>query len=89
MYIYRLSLKFDKMENEEMTREAKIASVQRVDEALELVEKATNKQKEEYYESVIDYWIEQKEGQKRIQNIQSAKELNNCYQKGIDKDISE
>ncbi len=49
-----------------MTREAKIASVQRVDEALELMEEATNKQKEIYYNSVVDYWVDKKEGQRRI-----------------------
>ena len=74
------------MENEEMTREAKIASVQRVDEALELMEEATNKQKEIYYNSVVDYWVDKKEGQRRIQNIQAARDLNNCYQKVNDKD---
>lgn len=76
------------MENEELTREAKIASVQRVDEALELMEEASNKQKEIYYNSVVDYWVEKKEGQKRIQNIQAARDLNNCYQKGNDKERS-
>ncbi len=69
-----------------MTREAKIASVQRVDEALELMEEATNKQKGIYYNSVVDYWVDKKEGQRRIQNIQAARDLNNCYQKGNDKD---
>lgn len=69
------------MENEELTREAKIKSVQRVGKALELKEKATTKEKEEYYQGVTDYWMEKEEGQKRIRDIQETNKLMSNYTK--------
>lgn len=69
------------MENEEITKEAKIKSVQRVGKAIELKEKATNQEKEEYYQSVNDYWTEKEEGQKRIRDIQEANKLMSNYTK--------
>lgn len=64
--LYRFSLEFNKMENEEFTREAKIASPERFGKAIELKETSTNKEKEEYYQSVVDYWDDKEEREKRI-----------------------
>ena len=69
------------MENGELTREAKIASVQRVGEAVELKKTATTKEKEEYYQGVTDYWVEKEEGQKRIRDIQESNKLMSNYTK--------
>lgn len=69
------------MENEELTREAKIASVQRVGETVELKKTATAKEKEEYYQGVTDYWEEKEEGQKRIRDIQESNKLMSNYTK--------
>ncbi len=69
------------MENNELTREAKIKSVQRVGKAIELKEKATAEEKEKYYEGVTDYWVEKEEGQKRIKDIQEANKLISNYTK--------
>ncbi len=69
------------MENEGLTREAKIASVQRVGEAVELKKTATAKEKEEYYQGVTDYWVEKEEGQKRIRDIQESNKLMSNYTK--------
>ena len=64
--LYRFSLEFNKMENEEYTREAKIASPERFGKAIELKETSTNKEKEEYYQGVVDYWDDKEEREKRI-----------------------
>ena len=64
--IYRFSLRFNKMENEEYTREAKIASPERIGSAVELKESISNKEKEEYYQGVVDYWDDKEEREKRI-----------------------
>lgn len=69
------------MENEELTRQAKIASIQRIEKAVELKQKATNKEKEEYYGNVTDYWMEKEEGQKRIRDIQETNKLMSNYSK--------
>jgi len=70
--IYRISLEFNKMENEEFTREAKIASPERIGEVIELKPEATNEEKESYYEETIDIWDEKEERVKRIENIQKT-----------------
>ena len=64
--LYRFSLEFNKMENEEFTREAKIASPERLAKAIELKESCTKSEKEEYYQGVVDYWDEKEEREKRI-----------------------
>lgn len=69
------------MENEELTREAKIKSVQRVEEAVELKKTATAEEKEEYYQGVTDYWVEREKGKKRIIDIQESNKLMNNYTK--------
>lgn len=69
------------MENEELTREAKISSVQRVEKAVELKKAATTEEKEEYYKGVSDYWIEKEDGQKRIREIQEANKIMSNYSK--------
>lgn len=69
------------MENEELTREAKIASVQRVGEAIELNKTASNEEKEEYYQGVNDYWVEKEESKKRIRDIQESNKLMSNYTK--------
>ena len=69
------------MENEELTREAKIASPTRVDKANELLKKANNTEKETYYQGVSDYWEERGEGQKRIREIQELNKLMSNYTK--------
>lgn len=69
------------MENEELTREAKIKSVQRVGEAVELKKEATSKEKEEYYQGVTDYWEEKEEHKKKIRDIQESNKLMSNYTK--------
>lgn len=69
------------MENEELTREAKIKSVQRVGKAVELKEKATDEEREEYYQGVTDYWQEKEESKKRIRDIQESNKLMSNYTK--------
>lgn len=69
------------MENEELTREAKISSVQRVEKAIELKKTATTEEKEEYYKGVSDYWTEKEDGQKRIREIQEANKIMSNYSK--------
>lgn len=69
------------MENNELTREAKIASIQRVGEAVELKKTSTAEEKEEYYQGVADYWVEKEERQKRIRDIQESNKLMSNYTK--------
>lgn len=69
------------MENEEFTREAKIASPIRIDKATELLTQANNEEKETYYQGVSDYWIEREERQKRIRDIQESNKLMSNYTK--------
>lgn len=69
------------MENQELTREAKIKSVQRVRKAVELKEKSTNQEKEEYYQGVTDYWEEKEEHKKKIRDIQESNKLMSNYTK--------
>lgn len=69
------------MENEELTREAKIKSVQRVGEAVELKKEATSKEKEEYYQGVNDYWVEREESKRKIRDIQETNKLMSNYTK--------
>lgn len=69
------------MENGELTREAKIKSVKKVGKAIELKEKATTEEKEEYYQNVTDYWMEKEEGNKRIRDIQESNKLISNYTK--------
>lgn len=69
------------MENEELTREAKIKSVQRVGKAIELKEKTTIEEKEEYYQGLTDYWQEKEESKKRIRDIQESNKLMSNYTK--------
>lgn len=69
------------MENEEITKEAKIKSVQRVEEAVELKKTATTEEKEEYYQGVTDYWEEREKGKKRIIDIQESNKLMSNYTK--------
>ena len=66
------------MENEELTREAKIASPTRVDKANELLKKANNTEKETYYQGVSDYWEERGEGQKRIRRSEERRVGKEC-----------
>ncbi len=69
------------MENKELTRQAKISSVQRIEKAVELKQKATNEEKEQYYQNVTDYWMEKEKGQKRIRDIQETNKLMSNYTK--------
>lgn len=70
--IYKVNLAFDQMENEEFSREAKIASPKRKGEIVELKSGASNEEKEGYYEETIDIWDEQEEREKRIETIQKT-----------------
>lgn len=69
------------MENGDLTREAKIKSVQRVGEAVELKKTATAEEKEEYYKGLTDYWVEREENKKRIRDIQESNKLMRNYTK--------
>lgn len=69
------------MENKELTKQAKISSIQRIEKAVELKQKATNEEKEKYYQNVTDYWIEREEGQKRIRDIQETNKFISNYSK--------
>lgn len=70
------------MKNEELTREAKIKSVQRVGKTVELKKNTTNEEKEEYYQGVNDYWEEREESKKKIRDIQESNKLMSNYTKG-------
>lgn len=79
--LYRFSLQFTKMENENFEREAKIASPERYGEAIELKVTADNKEKQMYYENVIDYWDEREEREKKIREVQETNQLLEKYKK--------
>ena len=69
------------MEDEKFSKEAKIKSPQRIGKAIELKEKSTREEKEEYYQGITDYWKEKEEGQKRIRDIQETNKLMSNYSK--------
>lgn len=79
--LYRMSLEFPQMENEEFSREAKIASPERVGEITELKRDADNSTKAEYFEKRVDYWDNQEEIAKRIENTIKANNLIEKYGK--------
>jgi len=79
--LYRFSLEFNKMEKEEFTKEAKIASPERVGKAIELKSSATNNEKEEYYQGVIDCWDEKEEREKKIIREQEISNFIEKYKK--------
>lgn len=76
--LYKFSLQFDKMENQEFTREAKIASPERTGKAIELKETATEEEKEMYFEEVVDYWDEK---EKINERIKKAKQPENFFER--------
>lgn len=78
--LYRMSLEFPQMENEEFSKEAKIASPERVGEITEL-KINSNKEKEEYFEKRVDYWTNQEEIAKRIEDTRSKNNLIERYGK--------
>lgn len=79
--MYKVSLEFDKMENEGFTREAKIASPERIGEVIEITPEASDKEKENYYEGTIDVWDEKEERTKRIEEIQETNYFTETYKK--------
>lgn len=79
--LYRMSLNFPQMENEEFSREAKIASPERVGEITELKRDADNLSKAEYFEKRVDYWDNQEEIAERIENTIKANNLIEKYGK--------
>lgn len=79
--LYRMSLEFPQMENEEFSREAKIASPERVGEITELKRDADNSTKAEYFEKRVDYWDNQEEIAERIENTIKANNLIEKYGK--------
>lgn len=79
--LYRFSLQFTKMENENFEREAKIASPERYGEVVELKVTANKEEKQMYYENVIDYWEEREEKEKKIREVQETNQLLEKYKK--------
>lgn len=79
--LYRLSLQFNQMENEELTREAKIASPERYGEVVELKTTISNEEKQVYYEETVDYWDEKEEREEKIENLQQTNHLMETYKK--------
>lgn len=65
--LYKVSLQFNQMENEEFTREAKIKSPERYGEIVELKRDTNNEEKRKYFEETKDYWNESEEIEKRIE----------------------
>lgn len=65
--LYKVSLQFNQMENEEFTREAKIKSPERYGEIVELKRDANNEEKRKYFEETKDYWNEAEEIEERIE----------------------
>lgn len=78
--LYRMSLEFPQMENEEFSREAKIASPERKGEIIELKLNG-NEAKSKYFEERIDYWNNQEEIAKRIEDTRSTNNLIERYGK--------
>lgn len=58
--LYRMSLEFPQMENEEFSREAKIASPERIGKIIELNIEGNDK-KIQYFEEKVDYWRNQED----------------------------
>lgn len=54
--IYRVCLDFHLMDNGEISREAKIKSVQKVEQPVELKQGCSSVEKSQYYDGVEDYW---------------------------------
>lgn len=79
--IYRCSLQFNQMENEEFTREAKIASPERIGQIVELKEGSTQKEKEEYYQGVVDYWDQKEETENKIEQERKTNYFLERYKK--------
>lgn len=79
--LYKFSLQFDKMENKEFSREAKIASPERIGKAVELKETATNEEKDMYFEEVVDYWDEKEKINERIEKGQKPENFFERYTK--------
>lgn len=65
--LYKVSLQFNQMENEEFTREAKIKSPERYGEIVELKRDTNNEEKRKSFEETKDYWNEAEEIEKRIE----------------------
>lgn len=65
--LYKVSLRFNQMENEEFTKEAKIKSPERYGEIVELKRDTNNEEKRKYFEETKDYWNETEEIEKRIE----------------------
>lgn len=65
--LYKVSLQFNQMENEEFTREAKIKSPERYGEIVELKRDTNTEEKRKYFEETKDYWNESEEIEKRIE----------------------
>lgn len=65
--LYKVSLQFNQMENEEFTRKAKIKSPERYGEIVELKRDTNNEEKRKYFEETKDYWNESEEIEKRIE----------------------
>lgn len=78
--LYRMSLEFPQMENEEFSREAKIASPERKGEIIEL-KLNSNEEKSKYFEERVDYWNNQEEIAKRIEDTRSKNYLIERYGK--------
>lgn len=79
--LYRMSLEFPQMENEEFSREAKIASPERVGEIKELKING-NEEKIKYFEEKIDFWNNQEEIEKRIEREINTSNFIESYTKG-------
>lgn len=78
--LYRMSLEFPQMENEEFSREAKIASPERTGEIIELKING-NEEKIKYFEKRVDYWDNQEEIAKRIEKARNENNFMERYGK--------